>query len=209
VGRRGINTTVWHYFFVNQVVESHTLQNATVHHTCRIHYSHDEVVLHRSLCSGLTEQYRHVIQTRPLWRKASSRGTQKRVSQPHALPRGVAEGHHVSGSRQGWQRAPCACRVRVRGHSPWSPLPLSRAAPREGLVGPLPRNAAGGLLQRGASAFCSASVPRARGLPFAGGGCGLVRDCVRRPSVGGLDRFALHRSRRVGQASLRLFRIYF
>jgi hypothetical protein len=33
--------------------------------------------------------------------------------------------------------------------------------------------------------------------------------CVRRPRVGGLDRFALHRSRRVGQASLRLFRIYF
>jgi hypothetical protein len=105
---------------VNQV-ESHTLQNATVHHTCRIHYSHDEVVLHRSLCSGLTEQYWHVIQTRPQWRKASSRGTQKRVSQPHALPRGVAEGHHASGGRQGWPRAPCA----GRGHSPWSLLPLS------------------------------------------------------------------------------------
>jgi hypothetical protein len=43
---------------------------------------------------------------------------------------------------------------------------VAGAAPREGLVGPLPRNAAGGLLQRGASAY----VPRARVLPFAGGG---------------------------------------
>jgi len=94
--------------------------------------------------------------------------------QPQAAHRRVAEDHDGSGGGQ----ASCAgcC---VRGHSPWpSPLPLSGEAPREGLEGPLPRNA-GGLLGRGTFAFCSASAPRAvRRLPVVGG------LCMRLPSDG-------------------------